>query len=220
MTDVQRTRRRSRPRTLAVVGMVVLLAAAGAVVLDRTSADPATETIGGCAVVDAPSVDHRTHCPRVDLAGADLRQRDLRLADLRGADLSGADLTGTILYGADLTGADLRGTDLTQTDLTGASITDARLGDTRFTDAVISSMRISGTPLAAVAGSATTDGQDPVLLRWTSGTQPGIVDNTCVDREGLFYPGTTPVTCYVKTGPSPEQTLEYTIEMSVDQGEG
>jgi hypothetical protein len=24
----------------------------------------------------------------------------------------------------------------------------------------------------------------------------------------------------VKTGPSPEQTLEYTIEMSVDQGEG
>jgi hypothetical protein len=220
MNELERQRRRPRPRTLAVIGTVVLLAAVGAVVLDRATAGPATDTIGGCAVVDAPSVDDRTHCPRTDLAGADLRQRDLRLADLRGADLSGADLTGTILYGADLTGADLRGTVLTQTDLTGASLTDARLGDTRFTDAVISSMRISGTPLAAVAGSATADGQEPVLLRWTSGTQPGIVDNTCVDREGLFYPGTTPVTCYVKTGPAPEQTLVYTIEMTVEQGEG
>lgn len=199
------------------IGIVLVLVVIASLAYQRVSAGPATETIGTCAVVSHPSVDDRSRCEGTDLSGRDLRERDLRLADLRGADLSGADLTGAIMYGADLTGADLRGTDLSGVDLTSAKLTNARLAETRFTKAVLSGVDLTGTDLAAESQSLWTDGTSPVLLHWASGEQPGVVDNTCDDREGLFYPGSTPVTCRITTGTDADQTAQYQIRMEVKQ---
>jgi hypothetical protein len=205
---------RRRRWSTGIVLVLVVLAALG---YQRLSAGPEGETIGSCTIVNHPSVDDRTSCPDAELADRDLGERDLRLADLHGIDLSGADLRGAILYGADLTGADLRGTDLRGADLTSAKLTDARLGDTRFAGATVSGMDVTGTPLAATARSVWSEGDAPVLLKWTSGRQPGIVQNTCDDREGLFYPGSTAVTCQLSTGTDVGQSLQYQIQMEVKQ---
>lgn len=205
---------RRRRWSIGIVLVLVLLVAVG---YQRLSAGPAGETVGSCTVVNHPSVDDRTRCEGADLAGQDLRERDLRLADLRGVDLSGADLRGAILYGADLAGADLHGTDLGQADLTAAKLTGAQLGDTRFTRAIISGMDVTGTPLATTSQSVWADGETPVLLKWSSGEQPGVVQNTCDDREGLFYPGSTAVTCQITTGTDVGQALQYQIQMEVKQ---
>ncbi len=214
--QVTRVRRGRRRWSIAIVLVVVVVAALG---YQRLSAGPGTETVGNCAVVTHPSVGDRSQCADAHLSDLDLRERDLRLADLRGADLSGTDLTGAIMYGADLTGADLRGTDLSEVDLTAANLTGAKLDGARFTGAVLSGMTVGGTGLAARSQSLWTDGESkgPVLLHWSSGEQPGIVSNSCDDREGLFYPGNTSVTCRITSGPDADQATEYQIQMEVKQ---
>jgi len=199
------------------IGIVLVLVVLVAGAYQRVSSGPAGEDVAGCTIVNHPSIDSRTHCRNADLAGRDLRQRDLRLADLRGADLAGADLSGAILYGADLTGADLTGTDLGGADLTSANLTNASMVKTRLGAAVIAGITITGTTLAAPSQSVWADGATPVLLRWSSGTLPGIVQNTCDSREGLFYPGDNPVSCQLATGTDAGQSAVYQIQIEVKQ---
>ena len=196
------------------LGIVVLLLVVVALGYEYLSA-PSTTQIGACRIVSGATPSEHSECAGDDLAGKDLSGRDLRLADLKGADLSGADLSGAILYGADLSGADLRGATFADSDLTQAKLTDAQLDDTDFTDAGINGMDVQGTVLAASQYSEWVDSDDPVLVTLTAGTQPGITDNSCEHREGLYYPGQNVVTCSLGTDANYDSRLSYgrTIEL-------
>lgn len=205
-------RQRRWPAVLALV--LVLVAAVG---YQRLSAGPTSTTVGACRVVNHPSPTSRSSCIGVDLAGRDLHGVDLRLADLRKADLRGADLSESILYGADLTGADLRDADLSRADLTGTNLNMAELGSTDFSDAIVSGMGVTNTVLGADGTSVWQDGDEPVLFTATSGTQPGIVTNTCAHREGLYYPGVTTLSCSLSTGAGPGQSMSYGVLVEVKE---
>ncbi len=211
-----------RRRLLSVVAAVLVVALVVAVLLAlraaRERTQSAARTVGSCSVLLHPGPDVRTHCPGVDWSGRSLSGTDLRFADLTDARLGGADLHDAVMFGADLSRADLRGADLRGADLTGAVLTDAQIEDARLDGAAIAGMQFSGTVLAASGQLVWVQpGQGPATVSWTSTSPSGVISNTCVDKQGLFYPGTTQVRCIVATGPDGYQVAQYDVPITVNQ---
>lgn len=148
-----------RPRRLAVLMLsgASLVAAVGisGVLAPAASAD---RFINGCKIVDSPTPEQHTSCPRANLRDADLRGVGLRYAGLSEATLSRAmliyaNLSDANLSGANVTYADLRQANLSYTNLIRAYLTNADLSGAKLCHTTLPDGRVDDRDCARTSST-------------------------------------------------------------------